>query len=184
MRTRTLAIGLIVLVIGIVLAAAGGYNLRNSTTTVTSFTQPSSGEYVSAELVLNDSIVVIRSPASVGGLVPNSDVTAVNSSNIGSYAVADNSTAGSSQTYIGLKGDFSYVVFSSSQPTTKIVLTGSLSRTIGSGVLVLAGIVCAIAGIVVTIWGAVRKNPAAKAAPATSADEEYYAKRDSGKSSA
>ena len=176
MRTRTLTIGLIILVVGIALAAVGGYSLKNATTNITSFTQPTPGEYVSAELVLNDSVVVVRSPASVGGMVPAQDVSAVNSTNIGSFAVAYNSTAASSDTYLGLRGDFNYVVFSSIQPTTKIVVTGTLSGTIVSGLLVLAGIVCVIAGIVVAILGAVRKNPAKEA---VNPDDEYYAKRDS-----
>jgi uncharacterized membrane protein YidH (DUF202 family) len=175
-RTRTLTIGLIILVVGIALAAVGGYNLKNSTTSITSFTQPTAGEYVSAELVLNDSVVVVRSPASVGGMVPAQDVSEVNSADIRSYAVPYDSAAASSETYIGLRGDFNYVVFSSVQPTTKIVVTGTLLGTVSSGLLVLAGIVCVIAGIVVTIVGALRKNPAEKA---TNSENEYYAKRDS-----
>ena len=174
MRRRTLTIGLIVLIVGIGLATVGGYNLKNSSMTISIFTQPTAGEYVSAKLVLNNSVVVVSSPASVGGMVPEQDVSDVNSSNIGSYAVPYNSTAASSETYIGLRGDFNYVVFSSVQPTTKIVVTGTLLGTITSGLLVLAGIVCAIAGIIVTIVGAVRKNPAKKANP----EDEYYAKRD------
>jgi len=175
-RTRTLTIGLIILVVGIALAAVGGYNLKSTTTSITSFTQPTPGEYVSVELVLNDSVVVVRSPASVGGMVPAQDVSAVNSTDIGSYAVPYNSTAASSETYIGLRGDFNYVVFSSVQPTTNIVVTGTLLGTITSGLLVLAGIVCVIVGIIVTILGAVRKNPAKKV---TNSEDEYYAKRES-----
>lgn len=175
MRTRTLTIGLIVLVVGIALAVVGGYSLRNSTTTITTFTQPTAGEYVSAELVLNDTVVVVRSPASVGGMVPVQDVGAVTSTNIESYAVPYNSTAASTETYLGLQGDFNYVVFASTQPTTKIVETGTLSGTISSALLVLAGFVLAVAGIAVALVGLLRKNPAKKVAIP---DEEYYAKRD------
>jgi hypothetical protein len=174
-RTRTLAIGLIILVVGIALAATGGYILKSRTTTVTSFSQPTPGEYVSAELVLNDSVVVVSSPGSVGGMVPSQDIGEVTSTNIGSYAVAHNSTAASSETFLGLRGDFNYVVYSSVQPTTKIVVTGTLSETVSSGLLLLGGIVIAVVGIVVTILGAVRKSPAKKA---TSSDDEYYAKRE------
>jgi hypothetical protein len=174
-KTRTLTIGLIVLVIGIALAAVGEYSLKNATRSITTFTQPTAGEYVSAELVLNNSVVVVRSPASLGGMVPTQDVSTVNSTNIDSYAVAYNSTAASSETYIGLRGDFNYVVFSSVQPTTKIVVTGTLSGTVSSGLLVLAGIVCVIAGIIVAIVGVLRKNPAKKV---SNSDEAYYAKRD------
>jgi hypothetical protein len=108
-------------------------------------------------------------------MVPAQDVSKVSSTDIGSYAVHYNSSAASSETYIGLRGDFNYVVFSSVKPTTKIEVTGTLLETIGSGLLVLAGIACVIAGIVVAILGAVRKNPAKKA---TTSDNEYYAKRD------
>ena len=175
MRTRTLAIGLVILVFGVVLAAVGGYSLKNRTTSITSFTQRAAGEYVSAELVLNNSVVVVRSPATVGGMVPSQDISAVDSTNIGSYAVPYNSSAASSETYLGLQGDFNYVVFSSVQPTTKIEVTGTFLETVTSGLMVLVGIVCVIAGIVVAIVGAVRKNPAKKA---TISDDTYYAKRD------
>lgn len=174
MRTRTLAIGLIILVIGIALAAVGGYSLRSKTTSMTNFTQPSAGEYVSAELVLNNNVVVVRSPAAIGGMVPSQDVSAVNSANIDSYTVAYNRTAASSETYLGLRGDFNYVAFSSVQPTTRIEVTGTLSETVTFGLLVLGGVVLVIAGIVVAIVGAVRKNPNKKTAIS---DEEYYAKR-------
>jgi multisubunit Na+/H+ antiporter MnhB subunit len=175
-KTRTLTIGLVVLVVGIALAAVGGYSLKSRTTSVTSFTQPAAGEYVSAELVLNDSVVVVRPPASVGGMVPAQDVSVVNSADIGSYAVRYNSTAASSETYIGLRGDFNYVVFSSVKPTTKIEVTGTFLETVTSGLLVLVGIVCVVAGIIVAIVGALRKNPVKKA---INSDDEYYAKRDS-----
>ena len=175
MRTRTLTIGIVILVIGIALAAVGGNDLRNRTTSVTTFTQPTPGEYVSAKLTLNDSVVVVMSPATNGGMVPSQDIGAVTSTNIGSYAIAYNSSAASSLTYIGLRGDFNYVVFSSAQPATKIDVTGSLSETVASGLLVLGGIVCAVAGIVVALVGAVRKMPAKN--PANS-EAEYYANRD------
>ncbi len=170
-----LTIGLIIIVVGIALAAVGGYSLKSTTTSITSFTQPAAGEYVSAKLVLNNSVVIVRSPVTIGGMVPSQDISLVNSTNIGSYAIAYNSTAASSETYIGLRGDFNYVVFSSVQPTTKIEITGTLSETITSGLLVLGGIVFVIAGIIVAIVGAVRKNPAKKA---TTSEDEYYAKRD------
>lgn len=175
MRARTLTIGLIILLVGIALAGVGGYSLKSKTTRVTSFTQPAAGEYVSSELVLNNNVVVVRSPATIGGIVPSQDVSAVSSSNIDSYVVAYNSTAASSETYLGLRGDFNYVAFSSSQPTTKITITGTLSETIAFGLLVLGGIVLVVAGIIVAILGAVRKNPAKKV---TVSEDEYYAKRD------
>ncbi len=173
-RTRTLTIGIIILVVGIALAVVGGYSLKSKTTSITSFTQPAAGEYVSAELVLNNNVVVVRSPATVGGMVHSQDISAVTSTNVGSYAVAYNSTAASSETYLGLRGDFNYVVFSSVQPTVKIEVTGTLSEVVTSGLLVLGGIVLVIAGIIIAIVSVVRKNPADKS---TISENEYYAKR-------
>ncbi len=169
-----LTIGLIILIVGIALAVVGGYSLRSRTTSVSTFTQPAAGEYVSTELILNNNVVVVRSPAKVGGIVPSQDINAVNSANIGSYAVAYNSAAASSQTYLGLKGDYNYVAFSSVQPTTKIEVTGTLLETATFGLMVLGGIVLVIAGIVVAIIGAIKKSSAKKA---TISDEEYYSKR-------
>ena len=174
MRTRMLTIGLIILVVGVALAAVGGYSLRSRTTSITNFSQPAAGEYVSSELILNNNVVVVRYPAAVGGIIPFQDINLVTSANIGSYAVAYNSTAASSQTYLGLKGNFSYVAFSSVQPNTRIAITGTLSETVTFGLMVLGGIVLVIVGIIVVIVGATRKNSAKKT---TVSDEDYYAKR-------
>ena len=169
-----LTTGFIILIVGIALAALGGYSLKSKTTSITSFTQPAAGEYVSAELVLNNNVVIVRSPATVGGIIPSQDVSAVTSTNVGSYAVGYNTTAASAETYLGLRGDFNYVVFSSVRPTARIEVTGTLLETATFGLLVLGGIVLVIAGIIVAVVGAVQKNPAKKS---TVSDEEYYAKR-------
>ncbi len=55
-------------------------------------------------------------------------------------------------------GNYYYVAFASSQPSSKIVATPLHGGTMASSPLVLGGFLAAIIGIVVVIVGAVKKN--------------------------
>jgi hypothetical protein len=182
MRKRTVIIGLIILVIGIAFVAGGIVSLKGTTSTTSTFTQTQAGEYVSSELVLNSSsTVVVRPSSSTGGLVPAQDLSSVNSANLATYALSVKSTAGGSATYVGVQGDYYYVIFTSSQPTTMIVIAGDLIKTIESGVLVLLGGLLFLVGLIVTIIGLIRKSNKPKQ-PAGVTDADYYTKRQDGPS--
>jgi hypothetical protein len=170
MNTRTILIGVVILVVGIALIAVGAFGVLGSTTIFTTFNQIHSGEYVSSELVLNSSsAVVVSSPATTGGLIPSADLNLVNSSSIGQYALQSNSSGSSTQTYKNLTGSYYYVAFVSA-PNTKIVATSVKSSLVSYGLLVLAGVACFFAGIVVAIVGVVRKSKKPKE------DETYHHK--------
>jgi hypothetical protein len=177
MRKRMVITGLITLVIGIAFVAGGVSSLKGSIRPISTFTQPHTGEYVSSELVLNSTgVVVVRPSSSTGGLVPAQALSDVNSTTLATYALAASSTAGGSATYTGVQGDYYYVIFTSSQPTTTIVVTGHLAKTVESGILVLLGGVLFLAGLIVMIIGAVRKSNKPKQ-PAGMSDADYYSKR-------
>ena len=177
MRKRTVIIGLIILVIGIALVAGGVVGLKGTTSTISTFTQSQTGEYVSSEVVLNSTaVVVVRPSSSTGGLVPAQALSDVSSTSLATYALSANSTKGGSATYTGLQGDYYYVIFTSNQPTTNIVIAGDLAKTIESGVLVLLGGILFLAGLIVTIVGAIRKSNKPKQPPGV-ADADYYSKR-------
>jgi hypothetical protein len=180
MRKRTVIIGLIILVIGIAFVAGGVVGLKGTTSTISTFTQPQTGEYVSSEVVLNSTaVVVVRPSSSTGGLVPAQALSDVNSTSLATYALSADSTAGGSATYVGVQGDYYYVIFTSSQPATKIVITGDVVKTAESGILVLLGGVLFLAGLIVTIIGAVRKSNKPKQPPGMT-DADYYSKRQDG----
>jgi uncharacterized membrane protein len=174
--------GIIVLVLGIVMIGAGVSGLRSTTTTINTFSQQQPGEYVSGEIILNaSSAVVVRSPASVGGLIPAQNLSSVNSANVGSYALSSTSTAGGSATYLSLTGDYYYVAFASSQPSSDIVIAGNLRQTIVSGLLVLLGFILAIVGVILSLVGWRRQRRAAsKNKKASDSDSDYYANRQGG----
>jgi len=177
MRKRTVIIGLIMLVIGIAFVAGGVVGLKGTTSTVSTFTQPQTGEYVSSEVVLNSTaVVVVRPSSSTGGLVPAQALSDVNSTGLATYALAASSTAGGSATYVGVQGDYYYAIFTSSQPATKIVITGDVAKTVESGILVLLGGILFLAGLIVTIIGAIRKSNKPKQPPGVT-DADYYSKR-------
>jgi len=81
MRTKLVVAGLVVLVLGVALVAAGESGLLARTTVYKGYSQPGTGEFVSGEIVLNTtSVVDVRSPAANGGLIPANDLGVVNSS--------------------------------------------------------------------------------------------------------
>jgi hypothetical protein len=158
MRTRLKA-GAIILVAGVVLLAIGAAGILGSIKLITTFNEPHTGEYVSAEILLNStSGVAVQSPAAVGGIIPAEDLNSVNSNNVGSYAVPHNSTAAGTQVYRSLTGDYYYVAFSSAAPATHIVVTPLRSSTLGYGLLVIVSFVCIVAGVILVIMGVRKTN--------------------------
>lgn len=152
-------IGVVVLIIGVVVIAVGAVGVLRSLTIVTTFTQPQSGEYVSTELKLNStSGVAVTSAATNGGLVKAQDLNLVNSSNIGQYALTPHSNVAGTVTYTNLTGDYYYVAFASTQPSTKVVATPLQGGTLGTNTLVLGGFLVVIVGIVVIVWGVRKKS--------------------------
>ena len=177
MRKRTVIMGLIILVIGIAFVAGGVVGLEGTTSTISTFNQPQTGEYVSSEVVLNSTAdVVVRPSSSTGGLVPAQALGDVNSTSLATYALPASSTVGGSATYTRVQGDYYYVIFTSSQPATKIVIANDLAKTVESGILVLLGGVLFLAGLIVTIIGAIRKGNKPKQPPGMT-DADYYSKR-------
>ena len=158
LKTRTVVIGLIVLVVGIALFVGGVIGALGSISIQTNFMQPHPGEYVSSEILLNTtSGLVVSFPATTGGVIPAQDLSRINSTNLGTYAIPYNSSAGN-YIYRSLVGDYYYVAFSSTQPDTTIVVTSLKGSLVGYGSLVLIGIVCGIVGFIIAIIGLFQKK--------------------------
>lgn len=159
MNRPVVGIGAVVLIIGVVLVAVGVVGVLRGLTVVTAFSEPQSGEYVSTELVLNStSGIAVTSAASNGGLIPAQDLSLVNSTNIGQYALATHSKTAGTVTYTNVMGDYYYVAFASSQPGSKVVATPLHGGTVGSNPLALGGFLAIIVGIVVIVIGARMKS--------------------------
>lgn len=165
MNKPIVVIGTVVLIIGVVLAAVGVVGVLRGLTIVTTYSEPQSGEYVSAELVLNaTSGVAVTSAAATGGLILANDLNLINSTNIGQYTLTQHSNVAGTVTYTNLApGDYYYVAFASSQPSSKIVATSLHGGTMGSSPLVLGGFLAVIVGIIVAVVGALRKSGTKKA---------------------
>ena len=159
MNRPIVIIGVVILIIGVILVAVGAVGVLRGLTIVTTFNQSQSGEYVSTELILNTtSGIAVTSAASNGGLIQAQDLNLVNSTNIDQYALTPHSNVAGTSTYTNLMGNYYYVAFASSQPSSKIVATPLHGGTMASSPLVLGGFLAAIIGIVVVIVGAVKKN--------------------------
>lgn len=159
MNRPTVIIGAVVLIAGTVLIAVGAVGVLRGLTVINTFSEPHSGEYVSTELAVNaTSDAAVTSAEANGGLIPAQDLDLVNSSNLAQYALAPHSSVGGTVTYTNLNGDYYYVVFSSSQPSSKLVATPLHGGTMGSNPLVLGGFVVVIVGIVVVVLSVRRKS--------------------------
>jgi hypothetical protein len=159
MNRPIVVIGVVVLILGVVLMAVGVVGVLRGLTVITTFSEPQSGEYVSTELTLNvTSGIAVTSAAANGGLIPVQDLNLVNSTNIGQYAITPHSNVAGTVTYTNLKGDYYYVAFASSQPSSKVVATPLNGGTLGSSPLVLGGLLVVIAGIVVIVVGVRTKS--------------------------
>lgn len=159
MKKPIVIIGAVVLIIGVVLIAVGVVGVIRGLTVITTFSEPQSGEYVSTELMLNaTSGVAVTSSAANGGLIPAQDLNLLNSTNIGQYALTPHSHVAGTLTYTNLAGDYYYVAFASSQPSSKIVSTPLHGGTVGSSPLVLGGFLVVIIGVVVIVLGVRMKS--------------------------
>lgn len=175
MRTRLVVVGLVVLLVGIALIAGGASAILSRTTIFKTFSQPTSGEFLSGEIVLNStSVVEVRSPAGMGGLIPASDLGSVSSVNIGSYAIQYNSSVAGTETYRALEGSYYYVAFGSAPPSTTVLAVARPGGLARDGLIALVGFVCLIAGVVIAVVGAVKKGSRKSG---TISESEYYAKR-------
>lgn len=155
----TVVIGGVVIIIGVVLIAVGAVGVLRGLTIITTFSQPQSGEYVSTELMLNStSGIAVTSAATNGGLIHAQDLNLVNSTNVHNYALPPHSDVAGTQTYTNLTGDYYYVAFASSQPSSKIVVTALHGGTLASSPLVLGGFLVIIIGIVVIVVGVRMKS--------------------------
>ncbi len=159
MNKPTVVIGTIVLIVGVVLIAVGAVGVLRGLTVITTFSEPQSGEYVSTELTLNvTSGVAVTHAAAKGGLVPAQDLNLVNSTDIAQYALSPHSNVAGTLTFTNLTGDYYYVAFASSQPSSKVVASPLHGGTLASSPLVLGGFLVVIIGVVVIVLGARMKS--------------------------
>ena len=154
MNKPIVIIGVVVIILGVVLIAVGAVGVLRGLTVITTFNQPQSGEYVSTELMLNTtSGIAVTSAAANGGLILAQYLSLVNSTNIKQYALTPHSNVAGTVTYTDITGNYYYVAFVSSQPSSKIVATPLRGGTVASSPLVLGGFVAFIVGIVIAVVG-------------------------------
>jgi multisubunit Na+/H+ antiporter MnhG subunit len=166
MNKPIVIIGVVVLIIGVVLIAVGAVGVLRGLTVVNTFNEPQSGEYVSTELMINvTSDAAVTHAATNGGLISAQALNLVNSTNIGQYALPPHSNVAGTVTYTNLIGDYYYVAFASSQPSSKVVATPVHGGTMGSNSLALSGFLAVIVGIVVVVVGALKKSNRSKLQP-------------------
>lgn len=158
MRKKMLIAGIIVLLIGIVIYGGAGYATAQETTTSNTWVAYNNGEYISAPLNFTGGYLLTYSySGSHSGVVSSNNLTKVNSSNIGSLSLATITNINSEKAYNLNTGSYYIVIFSNSSPSISYTYA-KLSSILVTGILTLVGAILFIAGIIITIIGAVLKK--------------------------
>lgn len=160
MRRRLVIIGLVLLVVGVALFAAGSYGARSSLHTVSTLTERSPGEYVSPELNLTAeaTISLVHAPASSSiGVITSENLSSVNATNLAAKSIAPTASSSNTITYLVGPGSFYVVYFGSAAPSSLTIDYLYLTSSIAYGVLVLAGMVLIAVGLILAVVGAILK---------------------------
>lgn len=163
MRKNILIIGLVLLVVGIVMAGASAFEAAHSASgsisgASTSMLQCTNGGYHSELLNVSSGEEVIVVANQHAYLIPSEDLGTVTSGNVAGFAVAPSTSVGNTSTYSNIPGSYYIVTIGTSPPSVDYaVVSGGLGNLIVTGLLVLVGVFLAIAGIIVAIIGAVLK---------------------------
>jgi hypothetical protein len=164
MRKKIALIGLVIFLVGIVLAGvslAGTYSLTHTSGTVNAVT---SGEWDSGEINVTSGglLTVTTSVSSNYGLVKAADISSVSATTLGSYALSSNtSTSAASHqilTYQDLNGSYYFVVFSSFSPSILIAYITDFSQEVVYALMLLPGGAMAVIGFIVGIVGVILKR--------------------------
>lgn len=167
MRKRLLLIGVIILIIGVAFSVAGFVGEHNLVPISSqTMTQTSSGIWASSSLnVKSGSVLEVTSSSNSTYLVNTSDAGQVDASNIAKYEIHPLTTTTADSLHIleydNISGSFTVVSTSSSKPTVTTTLIANIGMVAVLGLLLIIGVVLAIAGFIIAIIGAVLKpkNP-------------------------
>lgn len=169
MRRTTLIVGVVLLVVGIIIAGVAWVELSSSLTGTLSSAKGEegsamyagqNGDFYSNLLTAGPSSEIIVSFNFSGVhpyLIPSRDLSIVNLENIGNYSISDSLTQGNSSGYSGLNGTYYVVTFGTSSPGIAYIVASHFNSLVIEGGLLALGAIFAIAGIIVVIIGAVRK---------------------------
>lgn len=159
MRKRLVIIGIILIMIGFAFTVAGSYGIIKNVTLSTEVVQHASGEYISSKMIMNESsTLLVMGTTTNSGLIKASDLSIVNESNLHSYEIQYNSKQGNTLLYEKLTGEYYFVAFTSTAPNLQYAYgTGSLGQFLLSSMLTVLGPFILIAGIVVSVVGAIIK---------------------------
>jgi hypothetical protein len=159
-RKDLLYLGIILLVIGVVIAGIATVEASGRTETIgTSMKIGSIGVYYSDELTVSSNGSVFVTGNTTTYLIPSQDLNTVNSTNVGSYAIHPTTPSGNSIIYDGLSGTYYLVAFGQHPPLiTYAVLGSNLSQLVVYGLLIIVGAAIAVIGVILVIIGAIIRS--------------------------
>ncbi len=163
MRKNLVMVGLVILVVGIIIAAVSAVELNQLESTSIKGASNAmfvgqNGEYHSELLNVSSEQVVFLVSNVHAYLIPSADLNTVNSGNIGNYAVTPTVQQGNISTFSGISGEFYVVTFANSMPSVSYaVIAGGIARLAVTGLLLIIGVLLIIIGAIIAVIGAVLK---------------------------
>ena len=158
MIRRWAYIGLALFIVGIVMLSVGLYGTLHGLHTVGTFTERSTGEYVSPELNLTSraTVTILHTPSGMG-LVTAANLSAVNASTLSTYAISPTTVSGGTSAYLVNAGSYYVVYFGPTSPSAASVDYLYLSEVTGYGALTIVGLGLAVGGGIFGLIGVFKK---------------------------
>ena len=165
MRKGVLVVGIVLLVVGV--AMVGG-SLFETDHALSGLLNPSrgmgdtmnsnrNGEFYSTVLNATPGNYIMVTSGAPHYLIPSDDLSVVNSSNVGAYAVSAYQTSGNNTLYTSLNGSYYVVVFGPAPPIVGYDVIASITGLVWSVAVLGLGVIFAIAGLIVAVIGAILK---------------------------
>ncbi|MEM3237669.1 MAG: hypothetical protein QW258_02480 [Thermoplasmata archaeon] len=158
MRKKMLIIGIVILIVGIVMFSASAYSTGHDTSRSNTWVEYKNGEYISSPLNFSGQNILTYSYTGSGiAVVTDSVLPTVNSTNLPQVSISPTTSVGSEKVYDLGTGTYYIVSFSNSSPALSYTYL-KVSNVLITGVLTVIGLILFIAGVIITIIGAVMKK--------------------------
>ncbi len=164
MRKKIALVGLVVLIIGIAMAAGGYYEttstLSHDLHTAVKSDPSNKTEYITNNMTMSSGYeLIVTSNSTHEGLIKASDLSKVNSNaSLGHYLIKPTSSAAGAEVYTGLAaGTYVFVAFNNTTPAIGYEYASLTALQLG-GSLIVIGAIAAFIGFIILIVGLVLKK--------------------------
>ncbi len=158
MRKKIIAIGIIILLLGIVLFSISNIEISQNTEKTSTWNLYHSGEYISQELNFTSEFALVYSfNQTVSGVIYVSSLNSLNLTNLKNFSIKPTVVEDNMLTYDLGPGSYYIVIFSNTNPNITYTYV-NLNKIILPALLELFGIILAVIGIIIAVLGIIFKK--------------------------